>query len=236
MSKFVRIAQRLTPRRKLVLLVAVMAALIIGTAVILATKPAVPESSAPPSPAITMAAAPASVSPAVVHPTQESEPVLARDEPRTADYKTLARAAAEMIYTWDARNSTFSAVYERVRSWWDVLPDGSNPVTVLAQEFQATGVTAASFASLSGMHAYRTAAVASAACDDQLAQVKAHPAPWVGLHVCTFTLKVTEHQAGGDNAYTAPVSVMVNCPPAANAPADRCLMVGFYASPDRIVY
>lgn len=236
MSKFVRTAQRLTPRHKLFLLVAVMAALIIATAVIFVTKPAVPESSASSSPATTMTATPETVSPAVVHPMQQTEPVLARDEPKTADYKTLAKAAASMIYTWDARNSTFSAVYERVRSWWDVLPDGSNPLTVLAQEFQATGVTAASFASLSGMHAYRTATVVSSACDGQLAQVKTQPAPWVGLHVCTFTLKVTEHQIGGGNSYSAPVSVMVNCPPAANAPADRCVMVGFYASPDRIVY
>lgn len=236
MSQIARTVRRLARRRKLVVLVAVMAALIAATALIFATKPAAPDLSAAPPPTTTVAAAPATLSPAVVHPKREAEPVLAPDEPKTANYKTLAAAAAEMIYTWDASNSTFSAVYERVRSWWDVLPDESNPLTVLAQEFQATGVTAASFASLSGMHAYRTAVVASSACDDQLAQVKSQPAPWVGLHVCTFTLKVTEHQAGGDNSYSAPVSVMVNCPPAANAPADRCVMVGFYASPDRIVY
>lgn len=236
MSQIARTVRRLARRRKLAVLVAVVAALIAATAVVFATKPAVPDSLAAPSPATTVATAPATVSPAVVHPKREPDPVLASNEPKTTDYQTLAKAAAEMIFTWDARNSTFSAVYERVRSWWDVLPDGSNPLTVLAQEFQATGVTAASFASLSGMQAYRTATVASSACDGQLAQVKAHPAPWVGLHVCTFTLKVTEHQAGGDNSYSAPVSVMVNCPPAASAPADRCVMVGFYASPDRIVY
>ncbi|WP_038466369.1 hypothetical protein [Arthrobacter sp. PAMC 25486] len=236
MSQIARTVRRLARRRKLVVVVAVMAALIAATALVFATKPAAPDSSAAPPPVTTVATAPATLGPAVVHPKRESEPVLAPDEPNTANYKTLAKAAAEMIYTWDARNSTFSMVYERVRSWWDVLPDGSNPLTVLAQEFQATGVTAASFASLSGMHAYRTAAVASSACDDQLAQVKAQPAPWVGLHICTFTVKVTEHQAAGANSYSAPVSVMVNCPPAANAPADRCVMVGFYASPDRIVY
>jgi hypothetical protein len=236
MSQIARTVRRLARRRKLVVLVAVMAALISATAVVFATKPAAPDSSASPPPTATVVTAPATESPAVVHPRREPDPVLAPNEPKTTDYQMLTKAAAEMIYTWDARNSTFSAVYERVRSWWDVLPDGSNPLTVLAQEFQATGVTAASFASLSGMHAYRTAVVASSACDDQLAQVKAQPAPWVGLHVCTFTLKVTEHQAGGDNSYSAPVSVMVNCPPAANAPADRCVMVGFYASPDRIVY
>lgn len=236
MSQIARTVRRLARRRKLVVLVAVIAALIAATALVFATKPAAPDLSAAPPPTTTVAAAPATLNPAVVHPKRAAEPVLAPDEPKTANYKTLAKAAAEMIYTWDARNSTFSAVYERVRSWWDVLPDESNPLTVLAQEFQATGVTAASFASLSGMHAYRTADVASSACDDQLAQVKVQPAPWVGLHVCTFTLKVTEHQASGINSYSAPVSVMVNCPPAANAPADRCVMVGFYASPDRIVY
>lgn len=236
MSQIARTIRRLARLRKLVILVAVIAVLIAATAVVFATKPAVPDTSASPPPATTVATMPATLSPAVVHPKREAEPTLAPDEPKTENYKTLAKAAAVMIYTWDARSSTFSAVYERVRSWWDVLPDGSNPLTVLAQEFQATGVTAASFASLSGMHAYRTAVVASSACDGQLAQVKAHPAPWVGLHVCTYTLNVTEHQAGGDDSYSAPVSVMVNCPPAANAPADRCVMVGFYASPDRIVY
>jgi hypothetical protein len=236
MSQIARTVRWLTRRRRLIVLIAVLAALIAATAVVFATEPAATDSSVPPPPAAILATAPATQRPAVVHPKWKPETVLAPDEPNTANYKTLAKAAAEMIYTWDARSSTFSAVYERVRSWWDVLPDGSNPLTVLPQEFQATGVTAASFASLSGMQAYRTATVASSACDGQLAQVKAHPAPWVGLHVCTFTLKVTEHQASGDNSYSAPVSIMVNCPPAANAPADRCMMVGFYASPDRIVY
>ncbi|PYI39508.1 hypothetical protein CVS30_06060 [Arthrobacter psychrolactophilus] len=237
MSQIARTVRRLARRRKLVVLVAVVSMLVAAIAIVFGTRPAAPEASPlPRPPGTTVATASAAVSPAVVRPKREPDPALAPNEPKTADYKVLAKAAAEMIYTWDARKSTFSAVYERVRSWWDVLPDGSNPLTVLAQEFQATGVTAASFASLSGMQAYRTAAVASSACDDQLAQVKAQPAPWVGLHVCTFTLKVTEHQAGGDNSYSAPVSVMVNCPPAANAPADRCVMVGFYASPDRIVY
>lgn len=236
MSQIARTIRRLARRRKLVVLVAVVAALIVATAVVFTAKPPAPDSLAAQPSATATAPVPATVSTAVVHPKRESEPVLGPDEPKTANYKTLATAAAEMIYTWDARNSTFSTVYERVRSWWDVLPDESNPLTVLAQEFQATGVTAASFASLSGMQAYRTAVVSSSACDDQLAQVKTQPAPWVGLHVCTFTLQVTEHQAGGDNSYNAPVSVMVNCPPAANAPADRCVMVGFYASPDRIVY
>lgn len=236
MSQNAKTVGRFARRRRLVLLVAIVTALIAATAIVLASKPAASETTVASPSATALATVPANSSPAVVHPKQVPDPVLAPNEPKTANYKVLANAAAEMIYTWDARISTFSAVYERVRSWWNVLPDGSNPLTVLAQEFQATGVTAASFASLSGMHAYRTASVGTSACDGQLAQVKAHPAPWVGLHVCTFTLKVTEHQSGGDNAYSAPVSVMVNCPPAASAPADRCVMVGFYASPDRIVY
>ncbi|MFQ4150327.1 hypothetical protein AAGW05_16845 [Arthrobacter sp. LAPM80] len=237
MSQIARTVRRLARRRKVIVLVAIVAALIAATGVIFATKPAATDAlSTPPPPATTRATAPATLPPAVVIPKTEPNTVLAPDEPNTANYKTLATAAAEMIYTWDARNSTFSAVYERVRSWWDVLPDGSNPMAVMAQEFQATGVTAASFASLSGMRAYRTASVSTSACDEQLAQVKQYPAPWVGLHVCTFTLNVTEHQAGGANSYSAPLSVMVNCPPAANAPVDRCVMVGFYASPDRIVY
>jgi len=223
-------------RRRLLLVLAAMAALVTVIAAVFAMRRASPDQEALPVPATTIATMPATATPAVVHPQQESQPALAANEPDTINYRTLAQAAAELIYTWDTRSSTYSAVYERLRSWWDVLPDGSNPLTVMAQEFQATGVTAASFASLSGMHAYRTASVSSSACDMQLAQVKSYPAPWVGLHVCTFTLKVTEHQTGGDNSYSVPVSVMVNCPPAATAPANRCAMVGFYASPNRIVY
>lgn len=227
---------RLARRRRPLLFMAAMAAMIAAIAALIAMRPAVPEHTALPVPATTIATMPATVPPGVAYPPRESRPTPAPDEPNTTDYRTLAKAAAELIYTWDSRSSTYSAVYERVRSWWDVLPDGSNPLTVMAQEFQATGVTAASFATLSGMNAYRTAAASSSACDDQLAQVKAYPAPWVGLHVCTFTLRVTEHQNGGANSYSVPVSVMVNCPPAATAPADRCTMVGFYASPNRIVY
>src|SRR4051812_25669138 len=115
MSQIARTVRLLARRRKLFVLVAVMVALIAVTAVVFAIKPAVPDASAAPPPATMVATAPATLSPAVVHPKRESEPVLAPDEPKTANYKTLATAAAEMIYTWDARNSTFSAVYERVR-------------------------------------------------------------------------------------------------------------------------
>ena len=226
----------LVKRRRSLLALTVIAALMTAIAAVFAMRPAAPDETVLPIRATTNATMPATVSPAVVHPQPAAQPIPAQDEPNTTNYRTLAQAAAELIYTWDTRSSTYSEVYERLRSWWDVLPDGSNPLTVMAQEFQATGVTAASFASLSGMHAYRTASVSSSACDKQLAQVKSYPAPWAGLHVCTFTLKVTEHQTGGANSYSVPVSVMVNCPPAVTAPANRCAMVGFYASPDRIVY
>ncbi|MDR6637092.1 hypothetical protein J2Y68_000714 [Paenarthrobacter nitroguajacolicus] len=74
------------------------------------------------------------------------------------------------------------------------------------------------------------------ACDDELVKVRERPAPWVGLHVCTVRLKVVDQTVSSTNSYTAPVSVMANCPPAATAPPDRCQMVGFYASTSRIVY
>lgn len=172
----------------------------------------------------------------VTKPQVAPSPIAPPGEPATLDYRKLSLAAAQAVYTWDTRTGTYSGVYAHLRSWWEVLPDGSNPLTVFAQEFEATGINAAAFASLSGSHAYRSATVASSACDGQLAQVHQHPAPWVGLHVCTVTLRVTENQAAGDNSYTAPVSVMVNCPPAASAPNDRCAMVAFYATPNRIVY
>ena len=163
-------------------------------------------------------------------------PTAPAGEPATLDYRKLSLAAAQAIYTWDTRTATYSDVYAHLRSWWNVLPDGSNPLALIAQEFEATGINAAAFASLSGSHAYRSATVASSACDGQLTQVHQHPAPWVGLHVCTVTIQVTEHQTAGDNSYTAPLSVMVNCPPAASAPRDHCAMVAFYATPSRIVY
>lgn len=237
MSVMVDLIRRLAGRRRALLALVLAAAVVVFVAVVLAARPPLPSPSASaPKPSPTVVRPPAGEVPAVVPPPSRTEPVMAPDEPMTKNYRMLAAAAAQAIYTWDARSSTYSQVYERLRSWWDVLPDGSNPLTVLAQEFQATGVTAASFASLEGMDAYRTAAISTAACDAQLAQFQQNPPPWQGLHVCTFTLKVAEHQKGGTNTYTTPVSVMVNCPPAANAPADRCVMVGFYASAGRIVY
>ncbi|MDJ0356345.1 hypothetical protein [Paenarthrobacter sp. PH39-S1] len=226
-------------RRRLWLSLLVTVVLVAAIAVVFAARTPSPAKSALPAPTATTASPkmPASgPSFVAVVPSQKPELPLATNEPNTTNYRMLAQAAAEAIYTWDARSSTYSEVYERLRSWWDVLPDGSNPLTVMAQEFQATGVTPASFAALSGMHAYRTASVSTSSCDEQLTQVQQQPAPWAGLHACTFTLKVEEHQTGGKNAYTVPVSVMVNCPPASTAPADRCAMVAFYASADRIVY
>lgn len=157
-------------------------------------------------------------------------------EPATLDFRLLATAAARTIYTWDTRTATYSETYGRLRSWWHVLPDGSNPLTVFADQFEATGTNAAAYASLAGSHGYRTATAETVTCDAQLAQFVEHPAPWEGLHVCTVTLAVTEHATSGTNSYTAPISIVVNCPPATTAPVDRCEMVAFYASSDRIVY
>jgi hypothetical protein len=156
--------------------------------------------------------------------------------PRTTDFRKLASAAAAAIYTWDTRTASYSEVYSRLRSWWDVLPDGSNPLAVLVQEFEATGVNAGSYATLAGQQAHRSAAVESQRCDGELAKVRERPAPWAGLHVCTVSLRVLDQSISGRNTYTTPVSVMMNCPPAVTAPKDHCVMVGFYAAPNRIVY
>ena len=156
--------------------------------------------------------------------------------PSTTDFRKLATAAATLIYSWDTRSASYSDVYSRLRSWWHVLPDGSNPLAVLVQEFEATGINAGSYTSLAGQQAFRSATVQSLKCDGELAKVRERPAPWVGLHVCTVSVRVVDQAAASRNTYTAPVSVMVNCPPAPTAPADRCVMVGFYATPDRIVY
>lgn len=156
--------------------------------------------------------------------------------PKPTDFRAISASAGQAIYTWDTRTSSYSEVYDRIRNLWVLLPDGSNPWSVLVQEFEATGVNAGSFATLAGQGAYREAKSESLACDDQLVKVRERPAPWRGLHVCTVRLQVTDHTSTSTNSYSAAVSVMVNCPPATTAPADRCVMVGFYASSDRIVY
>jgi hypothetical protein len=153
-----------------------------------------------------------------------------------ADYRRLALIAAQEIYTWDTRSSSYSEVYSRIRGLWTLLPDGSNPLTVLVHEFEATGITAGTYTSLAGQEAYRTGTAEFVACDGELAKVRDYPAPWQGLHVCTVKVNVVDRTARGENTYVAPVSVMVNCPPAPTAPDDRCAMVGFYAAPSRIVY
>lgn len=198
------------------------------------TEPASPSTA---SPAATGAAA-SSTSSSVASPTAASalETPPAIGEPRTTDYRRLASAAATAIYTWDTRTASYSEVYSRLRDWWDVLPDGSNPLTVFVQEFEATGVNAGTYATLAGEQARRSATVQSLVCDGELAKVRDHPAPWVGLHVCTATLSVVDQSHSDRNAYAAPVSVMVNCPPAATAPIDHCVVVGFYETPSRIVY
>jgi hypothetical protein len=177
--------------------------------------------------------APTAVAPSSV-PTADGAAVSV--SPRTTDYRKLAAAAAKTIYTWDTRTSTYSQVYSRLRAWWNVLPDGSNPLTVLVQEFEATGINAGTYASLAGQQARRTAGVQSMRCDFELAKVRERPAPWAGLHVCTVSLRVLDQTRSSRNMYTAPVSVMMNCPPADTAPADHCVMVGFYAAANRIVY
>lgn len=88
---------------------------------------------------------PRSASPTTTAKPSRSAPsskVPASPPPATADFRALASAAAVAIYSWDTRNSSYSDVYARIRDWWVVLPDGSNPLAVLAQEFEATGINA----------------------------------------------------------------------------------------------
>ena len=156
--------------------------------------------------------------------------------PRTRDYRALAVATAQGIYSWDSRSSSYSDVYAKVRSWWELLPDGSNPLSVLVREFEGTGVTAGTFTTLADQSARRSGTAESLRCDLELAKVQEYPAPWEGLHVCTVTVQVLDESSSGRSAYAVPVTVMVNCPPAATAPSGRCAMVAFYATAERIVY
>jgi hypothetical protein len=180
---------------------------------------------------------PLGVEPSAV-PGEEKSAAAAIDKglPRTLNYRVLAEAAAKGIYTWDSRSSSYSDVYARVRSWWELLPDGSNPLSVLVREFEGTGVTASTFAALAEQSARRSGTAESAHCDLELAKVQEYPAPWDGLHVCTVTLQVVDESNNGRNSYAAPVTVMVNCPPATTAPPERCAMVAFYATAERVVY
>ncbi|MEZ2388604.1 hypothetical protein AB6813_03470 [bacterium RCC_150] len=222
--------------------IGVVAILSVVAAIVILALPAGGNRTEPASPstagsATTGPAASSTFSP-VASPTAASalETPPAIGEPRTTDFRRLAGAAATAIYTWDTRTASYSEVYSRLRDWWDVLPDGSNPLTVFVQEFEATGVNAGTFATLAGEQARRSATIQSLVCDGELAKVRDHPAPWVGLHVCTATLSVVDQSNSDRNAYAAPVSVMVNCPPATTAPIDHCVVVGFYATPSRIVY
>lgn len=156
--------------------------------------------------------------------------------PVTLDYRILAAAAAREIYTWDSRSASYSDVYARVRSWWELLPDGSNPLSALVREFEGTGVTAGTFTELSGQSARRTGTAQSLRCDLELAKVQEYPAPWAGLHVCTVTVNVVDETNSGRSVYAAPVTVILNCPPAPTAPSGRCAVVAFYATAERIVY
>lgn len=222
--------------------IAAIALLVVVTALIALTRPTPTPAEAPvaPPPTMDIPQSPANASPGNQAQTPPVAPdvVIADAEaaPRTADFRQLAAAAATAIYTWDTRTSSYSEVYSRLRGWWDVLPDGSNPLVVLVQEFEATGVNAGSYATLADQQAHRSAAVESLQCDSELAKVRERPAPWEGLHVCTVSVSVLDQSISARNTYTAPVSVMVNCPPAVTAPTDYCVMVGFYAAPSRILY
>ena len=230
-------------RRRLVLFAAILVTAVAAIVLVLIGSPRTSSLGTTAAPTTTPQV-PSDVRPSSIAPSVSStstaasaaDGTTATEVPRTTSYRTLAAVAAQAIYTWDTRTSSYSEVYTRLRGWWHVLPDGSNPLAVFAQEFEATGINAGTFASLAGQEAFRTAAVESMTCDEELAEVRERPAPWLGLHVCTVLVRITDQTVNSRNAYTAPVSVMVNCPPAATAPPDRCIMVGFYATPSRIVY
>ncbi|MEV5054384.1 hypothetical protein [Arthrobacter sp. LAR12-1-1.1] len=132
----------------------------------------------------------------------------------------------------------YTDIYARVRGWWMVLDDGSNPLSLYTAQFEGTGIDAAAFAQLTSRKAHRTSRVVETRCDSELANYVEHPAPWQGLHVCTVTVSVTDRSTSdtGSAPYTVPVSVVANCPPAESAPRDRCALVAFYTDPARIVY
>ncbi|WP_186759886.1 hypothetical protein [Arthrobacter alpinus] len=196
------------------------------------TVPTLPPYSTPPSQAT------AEPGHAATAATAPPDVAVSPGEPQTLDFKKYAQDTAQALYTWDTHTSSYTQIYAHVRSWWVVLADGSNPLTVYTQEFEGTGINSAAFAQLSTYGAYRTATVNQTSCDTALAQFRDHPAPWVGLHVCTMTVSVTDRSTVDPHAtaYRVPVSVMVNCPPAPTAPADRCVLVGFYTTASRIVY
>jgi hypothetical protein len=199
-----------------------------------APSPSATEAAATPEPSIIWSgqSRPSTASTEFKIPAQPPDGAL----PRTQDHRALAVAAAQGIYTWDSRSSSYSDIYARVRSWWELLPDGSNPLSVLVREFEGTGVTAGSFAALAEQSSRRNGTAQTLHCDLELAKVQEYPVPWDGLHVCTVTVHVVDESSKGRSAYAAPITVMVNCPPAVTAPAGRCAMVGFYATAERIVY
>lgn len=199
-----------------------------------APPPSATQPAATPQPSVTSSgqSSPSTASTEFKIPAQPADGAL----PRTQDHRALAVAAAQGIYTWDSRSSSYSDIYAQVRSWWELLPDGSNPLSVLVREFEGTGVTAGSFAVLAEQAARRSGTAQAVRCDLELAKVQEYPAPWDGLHVCTVTVRVVDESNNSRSAYAAPVTVMINCPPAVTAPTGRCAMVGFYATAERIVY
>ncbi|MCO4276061.1 hypothetical protein NG701_16795 [Pseudarthrobacter sp. HLT3-5] len=158
--------------------------------------------------------------------------------PQTLDHRALSESTAIALYTWDTRTSGYTEIYARVRGWWMVLEDGSNPLSVYTAQFEGTGIDAAAFAQLTSRQAHRSSNLVQTKCDAELANFVVHPAPWEGLHVCTVTVSVTDRSTSdtGSAPYAVPVSVVANCPPAASAPGDRCALVAFYTDASRIVY
>lgn len=173
--------------------------LFIGSLALLIALPSKgPATGAPPEASpIASDPAPGTSSAAAARPSVKSsgaaKPSAVSPAPKLTDFRAVASAAAEAIYTWDTRTSSYSEVYGRIRDLWVLLPDGSNPWTVLVQEFEASGVNAGSFVTLAGQGAFREAKSESLTCDEQLVKVRERPAPWQGLHVCTVRLSVKDH-------------------------------------------
>jgi hypothetical protein len=176
--------------------------------------------------------------PTVRRPVPSLSAASRQNGPHTLDHRALSESTAMALYTWDTRTSGYTDIYARVRGWWMVLEDGSNPLSVYTAQFEGTGIDAAGFAQLTSRQAHRSSSLMQTKCDAELANYVEYPAPWEGLHVCTVTVSVTDRSMSdtGSAPYAVPVSVVANCPPAASAPYDRCALVAFYTDANRIVY
>ncbi|MHA7299598.1 hypothetical protein [Pseudarthrobacter sp. MDT1-22] len=235
MKRSTVLARRLTGTTRLLILAGGLLAVVTVIAALLLTpseprRDSATRVTAPESPPQTSTA----------HPSVPSISVAPKHDygPHTLDHRALSESTVIALYTWDARTSDYTEIYARVRSWWMVLEDGSNPLSVYTAQFEGTGIDAAAFVQLTSRQAHRTSNLMQTKCDAELANYVEHPAPWEGLHVCTVTVSVTDRSTSdtGSAPYTVPVSVVANCPPAASAPYDRCALVAFYTDADRIVY